>query len=125
MRRRTKRRILKIIATGKNMRAADARAQEETGLRHVPTEAFFKAKRKHEKALERLTDEEIFLVWCMVEFMKEHTYMAPSPAAMEDFHKTRRRLGQIFTPDGALAALKDTDYLDEELETALYVLKSL
>lgn len=107
------------------MRAESARAQKETGMRHVPTEAFFKAKRKHQKALEKLSDEELFLVYCLAEFMKDHTYMAPSAAAMEDFQKTKRRLGQIFTREGALIILKEADFLDEELETALYVLKGL
>ncbi|GEM_PF-889779 len=125
MDKKCKKRLRKLIKLSRKMRQSEKAAEEETGMRHVPNEAFFKHKRKRLKALKRMDDEQLITAYAMREMMGKHAFMAPSKEAVSVFKGLRKTVEDTYHREGTIDALSSADYLDEDLETALHVLKHM
>lgn len=125
MDKKCKKRIQKLIKLSRKMRQSEKAAEEETGMRHVPNETFFKYKRKRLKTLKRMQDEDLILAYSMRELMGKHAFMAPSKEAVSVFKGLRRKVEETYHREGTIDELQSAEYLDEDLETALYVLQGV
>ncbi len=119
---KTRRQILRIIKHARRMRGELSRSEAETGMRHLPNEAYFKQRRKLRKRLERLDDETLLTIRALQE--GADVSLKPGPAAIETLEGTYSTLAQRFERDQAIEHLLKAEYLDEDLEIALRVLDS-